>query len=94
LFIRDGNPRVGIRSTIRFLQAYVWNLVDSVPGLEITRTFNWTEPLVFVDPWSRAWLVLYRLLILAPVIEFSGRSSPARPTAPRRIGTEAGKQPG
>lgn len=70
MFIRDGNPRVGIRSTIRFLQAYVWNLVDSVPGLEITRTFNWTEPLVFVDPWSRALLVLYRLLILAPVIEF------------------------
>jgi hypothetical protein len=63
-------PDVFAPVTIRFLQAYAWNLVDSVPGLEITRTFNWTEPLVFLDPWSRALLVLYRLLILAPVIEF------------------------
>lgn len=63
-------PHVSEPVTIRFLQAYVWNLVDSVPGLEITRTFNWTEPLVFLDPWSRALLVLYRLLVIAPVIEF------------------------
>ena len=63
-------PSISGPVTIRFLQAYVWNLVDSVPGLEITRTFNWTVPLVFLDPWSRALLVLYRLLILAPVIEF------------------------
>jgi phospholipase C len=67
-------PHVFEPVTIRFLQAYTWNLVDSVPGLELTRTFNWTEPLVFLDPWSRAMLVLYRLLILAPVIEFFRRT--------------------
>jgi hypothetical protein len=58
------------------------------PGLEITRTFNWTEPLVFVDPWSRALLVLYRLLILAPVIEFFRQifTGSADGTADRRGG--------
>ena len=43
-------PHVFEPVTIRFLQAYTWNLVDSVPGLELTRTFNWTEPLAFPDP--------------------------------------------
>lgn len=82
-------PHVFEPVTIRFLQAYVWNLVDSVPGLELTRTFNWTEPLVFLDPWSRALLVLYRLLILAPVIEFFRQiftGSPDSTTAARRRG--------
>jgi phospholipase C len=52
-----------------FLEAYVWNLVDSIPGLGITETFNWKPPFTFVDGWSRSILIIYRLLVLAPVID-------------------------
>lgn len=52
-----------------FLEAYAWNLIDSIPGLGITGTFNWKQPFAFMDGWSRSILVVYRLLVLAPVID-------------------------
>ena len=52
-----------------FLEAYVWNLTDSIPGLGITGTFNWKPPFTFMDGWSRSILIVYRLLVLAPVID-------------------------
>jgi phospholipase C len=68
LFITE--PSVGSLIPVRFLEMYVWNLIDAIPGLRITDTFDWKSPFNFHDAWGRSMLIVYRLLVLAPVIDF------------------------
>ena len=66
-------PAVSDFISPRFLEMYLWNLVDAIPGLRITDTFNWSAPFIFLDPWGRSLLIVFRLLVLAPVIDLIGQ---------------------
>jgi phospholipase C len=57
-----GNIFLGYTTT------FLWNLVDAVPGLNITNTIHWDAPLEFHDIWSEVLVILFRLLVLAPVL--------------------------
>ena len=63
-------PKITDPIPMRILDVLSWNLVDAIPGLRITDTFAWKPPFVFLDTGGRLILVLYRLLVLGPVIAF------------------------
>jgi phospholipase C len=47
---------------------YFWNLVDAVPGLQITGTLHWDTPLHFSNIWGELFIILFRLLALGPLL--------------------------
>jgi len=51
-----------------FLVLYSWHLIDTVPGLEITNTLGWEQPVVYDEIELGAGLLLYRAAVLLPLI--------------------------
>lgn len=51
-----------------YTETYFWNFVDAVPGLEIPGTLHWASPLEVSGVWGELYLILFRLLVLSPVI--------------------------
>jgi phospholipase C len=51
-----------------YTTTYAWNFIDALPGVKITSTFHWDQPLDFSDLFSETFLILFRLLVLAPVV--------------------------
>jgi hypothetical protein len=49
---------------------YVWNFFDAIPVLKITEALNWKQPIKFTDHVSGAFLLLYRVLMIIPLIGF------------------------
>jgi hypothetical protein len=47
---------------------YAWHFVDAIPLLDATRALRWEEPLTYRDPWVGVLLVLFKLVIIVPVI--------------------------
>jgi hypothetical protein len=60
--------RSALSLTWDFLVLYWWHLVDTVPGLEITDTLGWDEPVVYDEMELGAGLLLYRAAVLLPLI--------------------------
>jgi phospholipase C len=60
---------MGNRSVLYYTSDYAWSAVDAIPAVDITDTFNWPSPLTLLDPLSRVFLIAYRILVLAPVIQ-------------------------
>ena len=73
-----------------YTATYFWNLVDAIPGLEITGTLHWDSPLQFSNTWGELFLILFRLLVLAPLLtviaEFiSDSGKKAKPTSGKPV---------
>ena len=47
---------------------YVWHFLDAIPALKVPDTLNWSEPTYFSDKWSGAFLLLYKLAVIVPVL--------------------------
>jgi phospholipase C len=62
-------PSAGNEALWRYTLSYIWNAADAIPALRLTQTFAWNPDIIFLDPWSRGLLILYRLLALAPVVQ-------------------------
>ena len=53
---------------------YLWHLVDAIPLLEVPQTIRWSEPQGFDDQWSGALLLLFKIMVIIPLVRvgFSG----------------------
>jgi hypothetical protein len=49
-------------------QYYLWQLVDALPLLGITQTLGWAAPVSFTDQLSGSLTLLFRLLLLVPLV--------------------------
>jgi phospholipase C len=47
---------------------YVWNLAEAVPALEIPTTLHWASPMEASGLWGELLLLVFRLLVLTPVL--------------------------
>jgi phospholipase C len=47
---------------------YIWNLAEAVPALEIPSTLHWTSPMQASGLWGELFLLVFRLLVLTPVL--------------------------
>jgi hypothetical protein len=50
------------------LDFFVWHALDSIPALEITGTMRWDEPLNYDDPGVGLLLLIFRVVVIAPVV--------------------------
>lgn len=55
-------------------QYYLWHLADAVPLVQLPQTVRWSEPQSFGDQWSGVLLLLFKVLVIVPLIRiaFSG----------------------
>jgi phospholipase C len=65
---RIADHRPGGNILWMYTGTYFWNLVDAVPGLEIPSTLHWASPLEVSGLWGEFYLILFRLLVLTPVL--------------------------
>jgi hypothetical protein len=80
-YLIDGhNFGVGAAGTLftgereRYFEAiglYAWHAVDVLPFIQATTTLHWTEPVQDYSRATGALLVLYKALVLAPVVAAS-----------------------
>jgi hypothetical protein len=72
------------------LNAYAWAIADALPGPNIPTTLNWSLQYRFVDHWSEALLLLYKVtfvtVLLFPMYRiirvYAARSRPATVVEP------------
>lgn len=68
---------------------FLWHFFDAIPLLDLTETLRWREPLTYHDPWMGAVVVLFKLVVIVPVIAAiraawrSAESEPVAEAAPR-----------
>lgn len=63
---------------------FLWHFFDAVPLLDLTDTLRWREPLSYRDPWMGAIVVLFKLVVIVPVIaaiRSAWRSADSEPAA-------------
>jgi hypothetical protein len=48
---------------------YIWSFLDAVPMLELPRTLGWELPFRYTDPVNRVLLLVYKIVLIGPVIE-------------------------
>jgi hypothetical protein len=81
----DGTAFTGANH--RYFEAiglYAWHAVDVLPFVEATKTLNWTEPVQDYSRATGALLLLYKGLVLAPVVAAARAAWRARaPREPR-----------
>ena len=51
---------------------YLWNLVDSIPVLNIANTFNWRQHLVLTNDLGRVFVLVYKLVLVVPLLDLLG----------------------
>jgi hypothetical protein len=47
---------------------YIWHFLSAIPALDVPKTLNWTLQFGFADYFSGALLLVYKLLVIVPVI--------------------------
>ena len=52
----------------RLQDFYMWHFLDSIPGLEVPETFLWNKPFQYQDHLTGLLLLLYKVLVILPVI--------------------------
>jgi hypothetical protein len=52
----------------RFQDFYAWHFLNSIPGLKITETLKWPQPYDYKDSFSGALLLVFKLVVIIPVI--------------------------
>ena len=60
---------------------YLWHFLDAIPLLDAPDALRWSEPLVYEDPWVGALLVLFKLVIIVPIVAALRRAWHAEDTA-------------
>lgn len=71
---------------VGLLDFFAWHMIDSIPGLGITETLRWEEPIRYEDPWVGLLLLVFKVVAIAPVVAgFASfwrfhRNTPRRPT--------------
>ena len=65
---RLAEARMSGNSLWMFTVTYFWNLINAIPGLEITSTLRWDSPLHFSNIWGELFIILFRLLALGPLL--------------------------
>jgi hypothetical protein len=55
-------------------QYYLWHLADAVPLVQLPQTLRWPEPQSFDDQWSGVLLLLFKIMVIVPLVRvaFSG----------------------
>jgi hypothetical protein len=48
---------------------YLWHLANAVPLLDIPATLGWKDPNVFASPWSGSLLLLFKALVIVPLVQ-------------------------
>jgi hypothetical protein len=87
---RIAESRLGGNILWMYTATYFWNLVDAIPGLEITGTLHWDSPLQSSNIWSELFMILFRLLVLGPALTviaaaISDSGKEAKTTSRRRV---------
>jgi hypothetical protein len=49
--------------------AYTWNLAAMIPVLEVPKTLSWNEPLQFSNLAGRATVLVFKVLLILPLIQ-------------------------
>jgi hypothetical protein len=52
-----------------FRNGYFWQLAKAVPILEIPETLNWKAPWVMSDPLGGALMLLYKIVVIVPLVQ-------------------------
>lgn len=47
---------------------FAWHLLDAVPALDLTTTLRWDEPLGYDDSWVGALVLVFDLIVIAPIL--------------------------
>jgi hypothetical protein len=47
---------------------YLWHFLDAIPVLEVNKTLHWDEPLTYKSGWIGFALLVFKLLVILPVI--------------------------
>lgn len=47
---------------------YIWNFLNAIPILELPQTLGLDPPFRYTDPWSRLLLLIYKIVLIGPVI--------------------------
>jgi hypothetical protein len=50
------------------LDFFLWHLVDSVPGFDVTHTLRWKEPLGYTDSRVGLLLLVFKIVVIAPIV--------------------------
>ena len=82
-FMIDGD-QLGADAASQFanaLELYVWNAVNVLPFVDATDTLNWTEPVQDYSTATGVLLLLYKGLVLAPLIAAARAAWRAREAA-------------
>jgi hypothetical protein len=74
------------------LDFFAWHMLDAIPGLDVTTTLRWGEPLGYSDAGVGALVLAFKIVVIVPIVAaFAGFWSYSR--AARRP-TSVHPQPG
>lgn len=61
-------PKNAVVSHGAITDFYLWHFLDAVPLLEVNKTLHWMEPLTYQSGWIGFALLVFKLLVILPVI--------------------------
>jgi hypothetical protein len=64
----ETDPMIGSRAVGPTVAHYTWHFLGAIPVLDIPDTLNWTLGTTFTDLGSGALLLVYKLLVIIPVV--------------------------
>jgi hypothetical protein len=50
------------------LDFFTWQFLDAIPGLDVTTTSRWEEPLGYSDSGVRALVLAFKIFAIVPII--------------------------
>jgi hypothetical protein len=50
---------------------YIWSFLDAIPTLEFPQTLGWERPFRYTDPANRVLLLVYKIVLILPMIATS-----------------------
>lgn len=73
VLVRQGLISLNIAANIdvshgAIMNFYLWHFLDAIPFLEVNKTLHWDEPLTYKSSWIGFALLVFKLLVILPVI--------------------------
>jgi len=62
-------PALPPESWSRLTDLYLWHFLAAVPGFKIPETLRWEVPFQYKDQLTGALLLLFQIIVIAPVIK-------------------------
>jgi hypothetical protein len=50
------------------LDFFAWHLLDAIPGLDVTKTLRWDEPLGYSDSGVGLLVLAFKIAVIAPIV--------------------------